>query len=77
MGARRDRLDKRLNKAKITRQANSLVKDAERERRKKGMLAILQNGQLPYTPGVMCWLSTELGKKASRVTADDVQTLLA
>ena len=77
MGARRDRLDKRLNNAKITRQVNSLVKDSERERRKKGMLVLLQNGQLPYTPGVMSWLSTQLGKKASRITTEDVKTLLA
>jgi len=76
MGSRRNRLDKRLNNAKVTRQNNSLVKDSERERRKKGMLVLLQKGQLPYTPGVMSWLSSELGKKASRITPEDVKTLL-
>jgi len=77
MGARRDRLDKRLNNAKITRQVNSLRKDSERERREKSMMIILRDGQLPYTPGVMSWLSGQLGKKASRITTEDVQTLLA
>ncbi len=77
MGSRRDRLDKRINNAKNTRQVNSLRKDSERERREKSMLVILQGGQLPYTPGVMSWLSTRLDKKASRITTEDVQTLLS
>ncbi|MCP4709934.1 MAG: hypothetical protein GY869_15025 [Planctomycetes bacterium] len=51
-------------------------KDSERERREKSMLLILKDGQLPYTQGVMSWLSTRLDKKASRITAEDVQTLL-
>jgi len=75
MGQRRNRLDKRLANAQTTRRANSYIKDAERERRQQKMLHIIKQGQLPYTPGVMSWLSVQLGKKASRITAQDVQSL--
>ena len=76
MGHRRDRLNKRLSRAIVTRRENSLTKTKERTRREEQMQAILKQGELPYTPGVMSWLSGQLGKRASRVTPEDVKSLL-
>ncbi|MCK5270011.1 MAG: hypothetical protein KAJ46_04470 [Sedimentisphaerales bacterium] len=76
MGRRRDRLNKRLARAIVTRRENSMTKTKERTRREEQMQAILKQGELPYTPGVMSWLSGQLGKKASRVTSEDVKSLL-
>ncbi|MFC1782250.1 hypothetical protein ACFL02_01525 [Planctomycetota bacterium] len=76
MGGRRDRIDKRNAAATSTRRKNSARKTAERTRREESMLAILKQGQFPYTPGVMSWLSERLDKKASRITPADVKALL-
>ncbi len=77
MGQRRDRLNKRQSRAILTRQVNSLRKGHEQARRERQMHSLLKQGELPYTPGVMSWLSSRLGKKASRITGEDVKTLLA
>lgn len=77
MGRRRDKLDKRLANAIVTRQCNSLKKTKERLRREKQMLELLKQGQLPYTPPIMSWLSSQLGKKSSKITANDVKTMIA
>jgi hypothetical protein len=76
MGRRRDRLNKRLARAIVTRRENSMTKTKERTRRDEQMQVILKKGELPYTPGVMSWLSGQLGKKASLVTSEDVKSLL-
>ena len=54
-----------------------MQKDLARGRRDQQILGILKAGELPYTPGVMSWLSGKLNKKAARITAEDVQGLLA
>lgn len=77
MGQRRDRLNKRLERATATRRTNSVQKAAASRRRDTQMLTLLKEGQFPYTPGIMSWLSRHLGKKASRITAADVKPLLA
>ena len=77
MGQRRDRLNKRLARAEVTRRVNSQIKDAERLRRKQAMLTIIKKGKLPYTPTVMSWLSDQLGKKSSKITPQDVKTLIS
>lgn len=76
MGQRRDRLDKRLAVAKVTRQKNSLKKGMERIRREKQMFSLLKAGKLPYTPGVMSWLSERLDKKTTQITQADIKALL-
>jgi hypothetical protein len=76
MGQRRDFLDKRIANQIKTRRIKSRVKDAERDRREIAMLKILKEGELPYTPGVMSWLSVKLGKKASKITRNDVTALV-
>ncbi|MBN1765137.1 MAG: hypothetical protein JW860_07760 [Sedimentisphaerales bacterium] len=76
MGRRRDRFNKRLVRATVTRRENSLKKNKERARRDEHLCQILKNGKLPYTPGILSWLSEKLDKKASRITQDDVNTLI-
>lgn len=76
MGQRRDRLDKRLARAKATRQRNSLSKAKENNRRDELNLSLLKSGQFPYTPNLMNWASVKLGKKTSRLTESDVASLL-
>ncbi len=78
MGQRRERMDKRLARQTATRQRNSGRKEASRQRRDQHMLAVLkQSPKGPYTTAVLNWMGEKLGKKSSRVTADDVKTLLA
>jgi len=76
MGHRRDRLNKRQANATETRQKNSMKKIYERRRREEQMLAVIKTGSLPYTAGVMSWLSERLEKKASQIEAKDVKGLL-
>lgn len=77
MGQRRDRLDKRLARAKATRQVNSVAKAKENGRRDTLNLTLLKQGQFPYTPNLMNWAGLKLGKKSSRLTEADIKTLLA
>jgi len=76
MGQRRDRLDKRLNRQKVTRQGNSIKKEASRNRIDSCNLELLKKGEFPYTPGLMSWLSVKLNKKASQIQPADVKAFL-
>ena len=76
MGQRRDRLDGRLARATIMRRKNSLRKAAERLRREKDMLELIQKGSYPYTPNVMSWVSERLDKKASQIDASEIKALI-
>jgi len=40
------------------------------------MLGIIKQGKLPYTAGVMSWLSSKLGIKAGQIVAADIKGLL-
>jgi hypothetical protein len=40
------------------------------------MAALVKKGTFPYIPSVMSWLSEKLGKPASRITADDVKSVV-
>ena len=66
----------RRTDAAATRLRNGFVKVAERARRDARMVKTLHDGSLPYTPGVMSWLSRKLDKKASRITPEDVKALM-
>lgn len=76
MGQRRDRLDGRLARANIIKRKNSLRKMAERSRREKDMLELIQKGTYPYTPNVMSWLGKRLDKKASRIEPGEIAALV-
>ena len=70
----RKRLDQQ--DALATRAKSTIVKDKERVRRDVRMRTKLEAGTLPYTPVVMSWLSRRVGKKASRITQEDVKAVL-
>lgn len=76
MGRRRDRLNKRLARQITTRRENSLRKALESDRRDYQMLAILKKGSTNLTPGMMSWVSEKLGKRASKITQDDIKSLV-
>ena len=76
MGRRRDRLNKRLARQITTRRENSLRKAMESDRRDQQMLAILKKGSTNLTPGMMSWVSEKLGKRASKITQDDIKSLV-
>ncbi len=77
MGLRRDRLDRRIADQVISRRVNGVVKNKERERRRNRLVAKLKEGELPYTPVVMSWLSAEINKPSRFITKDDVNEYLA
>jgi len=77
MGYRRTRRDKMIKSQTALRRKNSPRKEAQHARRHEQMLSLVRRGSFPYTPGVMSWLSVQLGKKAARITPQDVQKLLA
>lgn len=72
-------LQKRLTRmdALAARARNRVRKDKERTRRDARMMESLNAGSLPYSPAVMSWLSRKLGKRASKITSDDIKILLS
>lgn len=63
--------------AKRVKAENRLRKDKRRGVRDTWMMDRIRSGSLPFTPNVMSWLSLKLDKKATRITTDDIQSLLA
>jgi hypothetical protein len=76
MGARRIRREQRRADMAESRHRNGIRKANERVRRTTRMLEILKQGQIPYTPAVMSWLSSQLGKRSKLITQADVDHLL-
>ena len=76
MGARRIRREQRQVDMARSRRVNGMVKTKERARRDVRMLGLLKQGQLPYTPAVLSWLSTRLDKPAGRITQADVDQVV-
>jgi len=60
----------------ITKAKNAKVKVKERQRRDARMVEALRAGSLPYPPHVMSWLSRKTGIPSSRLTAEDVASVL-
>jgi hypothetical protein len=56
--------------------ANEKRKRRERARRDAWMMARVKGGKPPFTPAVMSWLSTKLGKPSKNISAEDVAALL-
>ncbi len=77
--AMRRSVRKRLDQldAANTRAKSFIVKGKERARRDARMTAKLRAGNLPFAPVVMSWLSRQLDKKSSKITPEDVQSLLS
>ncbi len=78
MGIHRSHLRRRVRSdAAAQKLVNRGIKTKERERRDVRMVEKLKARSLPYSPTVMCWLSEKLGKPSTRITPEDVQSLLA
>jgi len=77
MGHRRQRLDQRDSDARAQKQVNKIRKGREHVRRDARMMDVVKSGSLPYTPDVMSWLSRELDKPSSKITSDDIATLMS
>lgn len=76
MGARRIRRNQRRFDMATSRTVNGHLKTSERARRETRMLGLLKAGKFPYTPSVMSWVSHELGKPTTKITAADVGRLV-
>ena len=70
----RRRMDR--EEAKQTKADNRFFKDKERGRRDARIKATLKSGSLPYHPTVMSWLSRKLDKPSTKITPQDVKSVL-
>lgn len=78
MGARRIRRDQRQADMKESRRVNGVRKKDEVRRRADRVLGMIKSqGQLPYSPVVMSWLSVQLGKPSRLITQDEVNQLVS
>ena len=68
---------KRRQQALKTRRLNERRKVPERARRDARMMERIKQGRPPHTPEVVSWLSARLGKRASRITDEDIARLTA
>jgi hypothetical protein len=76
MGARRIRREQIQVDQKDSRRRNGVVKAKERGRRDTRMLKTIKSAKPPYLPHVLSWLSAKLDKPGSRITPEDVKSLL-
>jgi hypothetical protein len=78
MGARRIRREQRREDMAESRVENGMRKMYERDRRKLRMIEIIKkSGNLPYTPVVMSWLSTQLDKPSRLINQEEVNKVIA
>jgi hypothetical protein len=77
MGKRGDRFRLRAVKQKESKALNGPRKAAERVRREKRMMTMLNAAKPPYSKILRNWLSNVLGKPEIHITADDVKKVLA
>ena len=69
------RMDNARSRGKVTRVENGHLKRKERAARDLRMAELLAKGKFPYTPAVMSWVSTKLGKPSTQVTEAEVKAL--
>lgn len=75
---RKTRLDSRRENQKITRTTNSRQKREERARRDERIIAQIKACKTDsYSGEVNSWLSRQLGKPSSKITADEIKQLIA
>ncbi|HMO36421.1 MAG TPA: hypothetical protein PKA06_10290 [Gemmatales bacterium] len=77
MGKRGDRFKLRAVKQKESKAFNGPRKAAERVRREKRLMSVLQASKPPYPKIVRNWLANVLGKPEVHITAEDVKSVLA
>ncbi len=71
------RMDRARANGKVTRRENGTVKRKERANRDKRMAELVGKGTFPYTPGVMSYLSTKIGKPTRQITEADAKQAVA
>jgi hypothetical protein len=76
MGARRIRREQRRVDMAESRRCNGSRKVAERDRRRLRMIELIKQGQLPYTPAVMSWLSQQLNKPSRLIVQSEVDKMI-
>ena len=69
------RMDRIRDKSAESRTVNSELKRKETANRDKRMKELVKKGTFPYTPAVMSWVSTKLGKRSNHITAEEAQKL--
>ncbi len=69
------RMDRARDNAAISRAENGARKRKETVNREKRMKALLKKGAFPYTPSILNWVSVQLGKPSSNLTADECKKL--
>ncbi|MCZ2343757.1 MAG: hypothetical protein LC104_18465 [Bacteroidales bacterium] len=69
------RMDRMRDKAAISRTVNGLLKRKERKNRDARMKELLQKGTFPYTPAIMSWVSVQLNKPTTLITAEEARAL--
>jgi hypothetical protein len=67
----------RIDDQAVSRTVNGHLKTKERARRQARMIALLKSGTFPYTSALRSFLSIELDRPASKITAEDVKSYLA
>lgn len=77
MGKRGDRFRLRAVKQKEARATNGPRKTAERLRREKRLMTLLNSSKPPYPKIIRNWLSNILGKPEIHITPADVKGVLA
>ena len=75
---RKTRLDSRRDNQKITRRKNGAWKNKERARRDARMAAKAKAtpADSSYAPDVQSWLSRQLSKPFSKISADEIKQLV-
>jgi hypothetical protein len=73
----RARMDMIRDKGKVSRVENGHLKRKERAARDARMAELIGKGAFPYTPAVMSWVSTKLGKPSTQVSEAEVKGLVA
>lgn len=69
------RMDRARKNGKASRIENGTRKRKERAKRKERMLELIKKGSYPFTPAIMSWVSTELGKPTNQLTDAEVKAL--
>jgi hypothetical protein len=70
------RYDRLRDNLAVTRAENGERKRKERANRDKRMKEIILKGSWPFTPAVMSWVSTQLGKPSTQITETEVWRLV-
>jgi hypothetical protein len=74
--SRKKRLTLIRKDQKESRLVNGERKVKERARRDVRIKDLLKKGKLPYTPSIMSWLSSKVGKPSGQIKQEDVTALL-